>query len=429
MLIAIPSVTSYINNSRKETYVSTIQELIKGAVVKANSGDLEMYDTDTTYYIPTSAIKLESGDAKSPYGKLNDAYIVVTYDGEEYEYYYVGKDETGMGIDEITKGDKISKESIKEVDSVDKTVGLIGKSKIVVFDDDLNPGVPQNALSNASGAGSSNNISNQCVDEGNSIIVYPENKNKCTVEVGDEVAIGEEEFYVISNNNGNVALIAKYNLLVGNETFSGFGDGYNRPIKTTTDGYGKQKRSTVPSSYGIMGVVPFSGVNYWDENISYCSGTSGTINCTSSDNSLKGRYVDAGASYDGDPYPYVYAGNMSSVAPEYIYDLVQNQSVETSQGCGYALKNGYTISYYVDGYVELLKSMGAPSNISGRLLSYEEATELANSYKGNGNFWLGSAASNYEVFVIDSRNIKKYPFYRVINGPSSAAGVRPVIML
>ena len=170
MLIAIPSVTTYINNSRKETYVNTIQELIKGTVVKVNSGESDIFDTDTTYYIPTSAIKLENGDAQSPYGELDDAYVVVTYNGDDYDYYFVGKDEKNMGIEEITKGENITKDSIKEVGSVDKTVGIEGKSKIIVFDEDLKPGESKTALSSVSGVGStSNSNSGDAGDNSNNI--------------------------------------------------------------------------------------------------------------------------------------------------------------------------------------------------------------------------------------------------------------------
>ena len=151
MLIAIPSVTSYINNSRKNTYVSSIQEIIKGTVVKVNDGNLDMFDTDTTYYIPTSAIKLESGKMTSPYGEMDEAYVVVTYDGESYDYYFVGKDKANMGIGEITKGENITKDSIGEVGTIDKTVGIQGKSKVVVFDDDLVAGPSQLASRNVSG--------------------------------------------------------------------------------------------------------------------------------------------------------------------------------------------------------------------------------------------------------------------------------------
>ena len=141
MLIAIPSVTTYINNSRKDTYVSTIQELIKAASTKVNSGELYIYDTDATYYIPVSALKLENGDPKSPNGKITDAYVVVTYNGDDYDYYYVGKDDKDIGINEITKKDKISKDLITtNVDDVNSGIGIIGTSNIVVFNQDLTPG-------------------------------------------------------------------------------------------------------------------------------------------------------------------------------------------------------------------------------------------------------------------------------------------------
>jgi len=81
MIIAIPSVTSYINNSRKSAYVDTAKEIISGARNKVNEGKLEMYDTGTTYYIPYDYIGTENG-AKSPYGDFVYAYVGVIYDGK-----------------------------------------------------------------------------------------------------------------------------------------------------------------------------------------------------------------------------------------------------------------------------------------------------------------------------------------------------------
>ena len=140
MLIAIPSVTSYINNSRKETYVDSIKELIKGSSVLVNSGDINVNDPSVTYYIPTSVIKTENGEVRSPYGKITDAYVVVTYDGDDYDYYYVGKDESNIGIESITKNDAIKKDSIVEVDNVDTGTAIRGTEYVIVFDDELNPG-------------------------------------------------------------------------------------------------------------------------------------------------------------------------------------------------------------------------------------------------------------------------------------------------
>jgi hypothetical protein len=40
MLVAIPSVTNYINNSRKEGYINTARQIAKGAVNLVNSGNV-----------------------------------------------------------------------------------------------------------------------------------------------------------------------------------------------------------------------------------------------------------------------------------------------------------------------------------------------------------------------------------------------------
>ena len=44
MIIAIPSVTTYISNSRKSFYIDTAKNIIGGARNLVNEGKLEMYD-------------------------------------------------------------------------------------------------------------------------------------------------------------------------------------------------------------------------------------------------------------------------------------------------------------------------------------------------------------------------------------------------
>ena len=79
---------------------------------------------------------------------------------------------------------------------------------------------------------------------------------------------------------------------------------------------------------------------------------------------------------------------MSSVAPEYgIY----------SNPWRAAQDNGYTIAYYVEGYVNRLKSLGAPNNITGRLLTYEEANSLSSTIKDTFSYWIGSASGQKAV--------------------------------
>ena len=57
VLIAIPSVTKVINDSRKETYIDTVKKYVNGATILVNSGgDISFYDQNKTMYIPTYCI-------------------------------------------------------------------------------------------------------------------------------------------------------------------------------------------------------------------------------------------------------------------------------------------------------------------------------------------------------------------------------------
>ena len=114
MIIAIPSVTSYINNSRKSAYVDTAREIISGARNFVNEGKLEMFDTGATYYIPVSCITTENGQ-KSPYGDFveDQAFVIVTYTGKNYNYYWISRDTTGQGVKTITPVGELDEDDIK----------------------------------------------------------------------------------------------------------------------------------------------------------------------------------------------------------------------------------------------------------------------------------------------------------------------------
>ncbi len=138
MIIAIPSVTSYISDSRKSAYVDTAMEIVNGARNVVNEGKLGMYDTSVTYYIPADYINTENA-LKSPYGEFTQAYVGVTYDGKGYKYYWISVDDAGQGIEDVTAlndldTDKI-KSDLKSDDILDrvKTTGIDGKNNIYVL--------------------------------------------------------------------------------------------------------------------------------------------------------------------------------------------------------------------------------------------------------------------------------------------------------
>ena len=136
MIIAIPSVTSYINDSRKSAYVDTAKEIIAGARNLVNEGKLGMYDTNTVYYIPTSCIKTENA-SKSPYGEFEKGktYVIVTYNGNSYNYYWMSVDETGQGIKTPISVDELDTSNI-ESDIDDIVLQTVENKKVLqIFDE------------------------------------------------------------------------------------------------------------------------------------------------------------------------------------------------------------------------------------------------------------------------------------------------------
>ena len=139
MIIAIPSVTHYISDSRKEAYVDTAKEIVSGTRNIVNEGNLGMYDTNATYYIPSSYIQTENA-LKSPYGDFEEAYVAITYDGTGYKYYWISVDETGQGVERVTPIDSLDIEDIEsdlksnEIKSTVESTGIGGREIILILD-------------------------------------------------------------------------------------------------------------------------------------------------------------------------------------------------------------------------------------------------------------------------------------------------------
>ena len=134
MIIAIPSVTEYIQSSRKNAYVSTATQYVSGARTKINAAEIPMYDVEATYYVPTSCISLEKG-GDSPFGEIEEGYVVVTYDGHGYDYYFTIRDSQKMGI-LLTSEDLLDNSKILTgVDKIDTSIAIEGKEKIYMVED------------------------------------------------------------------------------------------------------------------------------------------------------------------------------------------------------------------------------------------------------------------------------------------------------
>ena len=105
---------------------------------------------------------------------------------------------------------------------------------------------------------------------------------------------------------------------------------------------------------------------------------------------------------------------MSTVAPVYDYSA--------DSPWGKAVDNGYTIAYYVEGYVNTLKQLGAPSSITGELLNV--GTNVSASIRGTGSYWRGNADNRDSIQSILRGGGSVPSFYSNDN-----FGVRPVIVV
>ena len=254
------------------------------------------------------------------------------------------------------------------------------------------------------------------ITERTQAITFVSRQNEGQITPGDVVGIGEtEDFYVLSTNPTTTVLLAKYNLLVGNS----YGE-------RTLPGYGLQSEEAVAGyawageTFVRYGWVNFSYTNYWYEN--------NLISPYNENNTIyydTNNYEYRNRTNNSTAYPYVY-DNRFLTAPDFTTPF----DWETKTGWYY--EPGYSIAYYVEQYKNTLISMGAPSTITGRLLTYEEAEankDLGKNgydsviYNGIMTYWLGTAYDEDSAYVA----VGEYNYITDFTYDGQDAGVRPVI--
>lgn len=249
-------------------------------------------------------------------------------------------------------------------------------------------------------------------------VVY--RKTEDAISVGDEYKIDTEHFFVVSSNSDETVLLAKYNLYVGsiytvdNSTSKYTYDG---EITTEENGYGMQNESakgTIMDDSRWIGIVPFSGKLYWWDEVN-------------------NNYYEKYGFYDD---TNIWSNNIYDSAYQ---EEMPELSFNESSRIGYIDSdnfNNYSISKYVEEYITKLKEIGAPKNIEGRLLTYNEATtfgcdsssqrcETASTWVYETTYWLGSAYDVGGVWgVVSGGGFGHATFYY-----DFYFGVRPVIVV
>ena len=192
------------------------------------------------------------------------------------------------------------------------------------------------------------------------------------ISIGDEYRIETEHFYVVSSDQNQTVLIAKYNLNVGDNKNPNSEEGLQSQ-------YTLGQRGTVLYNYNYLTnaqIYEFSPSSYW------------------SNNSIpKQEYGDS-----------------------YTCDVYDDNS------------NLYT---YIENYKNYINKIGI-ENISARLLTYAEAYNLncingedtCPTWISNSSYWIGSAYDSTYIWYINQNGILDY-------GCSLGCpwGVRPIIVV
>lgn len=125
--IAIPTVTGYMQTSRKDAYIDSIKLYIDDVKTKQATREYILNNPDVTYYIAFENIETDR-KKKSPYADWEEGYVIVVYNEESriYDYYVTSVDKKGYKVD-ITEESKLARGSVSKVDDLTLSVGkLIG---------------------------------------------------------------------------------------------------------------------------------------------------------------------------------------------------------------------------------------------------------------------------------------------------------------
>ena len=164
MMMAIPAVTKYIENSRKDAFYQTAKSYIEAARTTLLNGEYQMEYINNTfgggiqsqdvcdlppagsinlsdnsewgYYtsIPIEQIELEKGKEKSPFNRTWDSGYVIAINKatvttanpnpkDDIEYYFAAIDKGKNGIDVFTSESNLKRSSVKK-GSADAKNGL-----------------------------------------------------------------------------------------------------------------------------------------------------------------------------------------------------------------------------------------------------------------------------------------------------------------
>ena len=134
LVFVVLGIIKYFDDSNKEKYVENVHEYVEGTANLIKAGEVVLSDWNATYYFPINCIPLEH--KTDDYESLFDSgYVVAVNMGNNYDYYFTGRDSSNIGI-YLSYDGVLDKDSVvSDVKKIDTTVGVGGRENIVKFSD------------------------------------------------------------------------------------------------------------------------------------------------------------------------------------------------------------------------------------------------------------------------------------------------------
>lgn len=130
-----------VQTTKKNGFVDIASRFIDSTVTFVNSGRINIFSTDTMYFIPVgdnndSCVSFEFSTSSPFNDTWSYAYVGVSYDGIGYDYYFIGEDESHHGLGLISRENLLSigKNKIYSEYSSDESKDVSNKLKTIYND-------------------------------------------------------------------------------------------------------------------------------------------------------------------------------------------------------------------------------------------------------------------------------------------------------
>ncbi len=127
LLIAVPAVSRYIQESREDTYATNLSKFVDAVSPEVNSYNSEYtFATNQYLVVPITCLELERGSSKdSPFGPYDPmrSYVIVTRKttGSGFDYYVAALDKTGYGTKVIRADALDGRNSIEDLGTAEES--------------------------------------------------------------------------------------------------------------------------------------------------------------------------------------------------------------------------------------------------------------------------------------------------------------------